>query len=49
MDIEEWVQELFSEIESEAEHGGNYDLHLEKEMVQELANAIRSAKWIEIY
>lgn len=47
--LEQWVLVLLKEIEEAAEKNENYDLHLEKEAVQDIAYESRSLEWIEIY
>lgn len=49
MMLENWVVDLLESIKEESEKGGNFDLHLEKEMVKEIADAYNSTTWIEIY
>ena len=49
MVLETWVIHLLKDIETAAEKGENYDLHLEFPAVDEIAEAYRHTKWIEIY
>lgn len=49
MDLESWVDELLKDIQTASEKGENYDLHLEFEAVNEIAEAYKATKWIEIY
>lgn len=49
MILESWIIELLEDIKEASEKGENYDLHLEKEMVKEIADAYDKSKWIEIY
>lgn len=47
--LEQWVVELFKQIEEAAEKGEDYNLHLDKELVQDIAYDTRSLEWIEMY
>ena len=47
--LEQWVLELFKQIEEAAEKGEDYNLHLDKEIVQKVAFESRSLEWIEMY
>lgn len=49
MILEDWVTELLNDIKEADAKGENFDLHLEKEMVKEIADAYDATKWIEIY
>jgi hypothetical protein len=49
MTLEEWVITLLEDIKEAGEKGENFDLHLEKEMVKEIADAYDKSEWIEIY
>lgn len=49
MILESWIIKLLEDIKEASEKGENYDLHLEKETVKEIADAYGDAKWIEIY
>lgn len=49
INIELWVDELLSNIQSAGEKGENYDLHLEASAVMELAGDIKKLSYIEIY
>ena len=49
MNIENWVIQLFTEIESAADKDESYDLHLTQEMVKDIAFESRSLEWIEMY
>lgn len=49
MDLELWLIKLLKDIEEAAEKGENYDLHLEFSAVDEIANAYKHMRWIEIY
>ena len=49
MDLQVWVIELLKDIQTAAEKGENYDLHLELPAVEEIAEAYKFTKWIEIY
>lgn len=48
MDLETWVTELLQDIQTAAEKGENYDLHLESTVVAEIAEAYKQTDWIEI-
>lgn len=47
--LEPWIMALLQDIKEAAEKGKNYDLHLEKETVREIAGAYDATTWIEIY
>ena len=47
--LEGWIIELLKQIEEAADRGGDYNLHLDKEIVQKVAFESRSLKWIELY
>lgn len=47
--LESWVIELLKDIKEAGEKDENFDLHLEKEMVKEIAEAYDASSWIEIY
>ena len=49
MILESWIIELLEDIKEASRKDENYDLHLEKEMVKEIADAYDKSKWIEIY
>ena len=49
MNLENWVIQLLTEIEDAAFKGESYDLHLTKDMVQDIAFESRSLEWIEMY
>ena len=49
MDLETWVNDLLKDIETAAEKGENYDLHLEAPLVEDIATAYKNTEWIEIY
>lgn len=49
MTLETWVIALLKAIKEADEKGENFDLHLNKEMVQEIAEAYDTSSWIEIY
>ena len=49
MDLESWVTNLLQDIQTAAEKGENYDLHLEFPAVVEIAEAYDHTAWIEIY
>ena len=49
MMLETWVVDLLKDIKEASEKGENFDLHLEKEAVQEIASAFDAVDWIEIY
>lgn len=49
MDLETWVTKLLQDIQTAAEKGENYDLHLELPAVEEIADAYSHVNWIEIY
>lgn len=49
MDIEAWVIELLQDIQTAAEKGENYDLHMEAVYVKDIAEAYNKTTWIEIY
>ena len=48
-DLENWVVGLLKDIKEAECKGENFDLHLEKEAVKEIANEYDNVKWIEIY
>jgi hypothetical protein len=47
--LENWVVNIFKEIEEAAARGDEYTLHLDKKTVQDVAFESRSLEWIEIY
>ena len=47
--LENWFIDLLKEIEQAAEKNEEYNLHLDKKAVQDLAFESRSLEWIEIY
>lgn len=47
--LETWVIALLKDIKESGEKGENFDLHLEKEAVKEIAEAYDETTWIEIY
>ena len=47
--LEDWFIDLLKEIEQAAENNEEYNLHLDKKAVQDLAFESRSLEWIEIY
>ena len=47
--LEQWVIELFKQIEEAADKGEEYTLHLDKKAVKDVAFESRSLEWIEIY
>lgn len=49
MNLESWIVELLQDIQTAAEKGENYDLHLEFPAVEEITEAYHDTKWIEIY
>lgn len=49
MMLESWIITLLDDIKEAGEKGENFDLHLEKEMVKEIADAYNTSSWIEIY
>ena len=49
MYLETWVIDLLKDIQTAAEKGENYDLHLEFPTVNEIAEAYKQVDWIEIY
>lgn len=49
IDMSLWIDELLSNIEIAGDKGENYDLHLEAEVVKELADEIKKLSYIEIY
>jgi hypothetical protein len=49
MDLESWIVALLQDIQTAAEKGENYDLHLEFPIVEEITEAYHNTKWIEIY
>lgn len=49
MNLESWIVELLQDIQTAAEKGENYDLHLEFPAVEEITEAYHNTKWIEIY
>lgn len=49
MTLEIWVIALLKAIKEASEKDENFDLHLEKEMVKEIAEAYDTSSWIEIY
>ena len=49
INIDLWVDELLSGIQSAGEKGENYDLHLEGPLVKELTEDIKKLTYIEIY
>lgn len=49
MNLEQWVVHLLVDIQEAAMKGENYDLHLELPAVDEIAEAYKRTKWIEIY
>jgi hypothetical protein len=48
-DLESWVIGLLDCIQMLSEKGENFDLHLESEAVNEIAEAYKRTEWIEIY
>ena len=49
MDLEQWVVHLLVDIQEAAMKGENYDLHLEPPAIEEIAEAYKRTRWIEIY
>lgn len=49
IDMELWIDELLSNIETAGSKGENYDLHLEASAVKELADEIKKLSYVEIY
>ena len=49
MDLEIWIFHLLKDIETAAEKGENYDLHLEPPAVEEITEAFHNMRWFEIY
>lgn len=49
MILETWIMELLNDIKEASVKGENFDLHLEKEVVKEIADAYNTTTWIEIY
>ena len=49
MNLESWIVALLQDIQTAAEKGENYDLHLEPPAVEEIAEAYKRTDWIEIY
>lgn len=48
MDLEQWVIDLLKSIREAAYNGENFDLHLENELVKDIAIAYDATDWIEI-
>lgn len=49
MTLESWVIELLEDIKEASEAGENYDLHMESQLVDEIADEYNHTAWIEIY
>lgn len=47
--LEPWIMELLNDIKEASEKNENFDLHLEKEMVKEIADDYKATTSIEIY
>lgn len=47
--IEEWVISILKEIEKAGDLNKTVEIHIDRELVKEIADEYKKLKWIEIY